>query len=31
MFAKLFDPEKTLEALEIIKSQFLISTWETEQ
>lgn len=29
MFAKLFDPEKTLEALEIIKSQFLISTWET--
>lgn len=29
MFANIFDTEKALEAIEIIRSQFLISTWET--
>ena len=29
MFKNLFDPEKFNEAIEIIKSQFLLSTWET--
>lgn len=29
MFNDIFNPEKVSEALEIIKSQFLLSTWET--
>lgn len=29
MFKNIFDPEKFNEAIEIIKSQFLLSTWET--
>lgn len=29
MFANIFDPTKAMEALEIIKDEFLIATWET--